>query len=95
MANAVLSSLRRSTETAAIPLIFLTAKVTMTDLRRGMELGADDYLTKPCTIEQFLAAINTRLRRQEQLSQLYRQNSLEAVSASGSESFASKTCRGF
>lgn len=66
----VLSALRCTYETAPIPLIFLTAKVTMADLRRGMELGADDYLTKPCTIEQFLAAINARLRRQEQLSPL-------------------------
>jgi YesN/AraC family two-component response regulator len=69
----VLSALRRSQDTAAIPLIFLTAKVTMSDLRRGMEMGADDYLTKPCTIEQFLAAINTRLKRQEQLASLYQQ----------------------
>nr|WP_238718092.1 response regulator [Petrachloros mirabilis] len=68
---AVLSALRKSRQTALIPLIFLTAKVTMADLRRGMELGADDYLTKPCTVEQFLAAINSRLTRQEQLSQLY------------------------
>lgn len=63
----VLSVLRRSQETAAIPLIFLTAKVTMADLRRGMELGADDYLTKPCTVEQFLAAIATRLKRHQEI----------------------------
>lgn len=67
----VLSALRKSRSTEGIPLIFLTAKVTMTDLRRGMDLGADDYLTKPCTVEQFLAAINTRLQRQDQLSALY------------------------
>ena len=67
----VLSTLRKSRQTALIPLIFLTAKVTMADLRQGMELGADDYLTKPCTVEQFLAAINSRLQRHEQLSQLY------------------------
>lgn len=67
----VLSTLRKSRQTALIPLIFITAKVTMADLRRGMELGADDYLTKPCTVEQFLAAISSRLQRQEQLSQLY------------------------
>ena len=67
----VLSTLRKSRQTALIPLIFLTAKVTMADLRRGMELGADDYLTKPCTVEQFLAAINSRLQRQVQLSELY------------------------
>ncbi|WP_017298773.1 response regulator transcription factor [Nodosilinea nodulosa] len=67
----VLSTLRKSHRTALIPLIFLTAKVTMADLRRGMDLGADDYLTKPCTVEQFLAAIDGRLKRQEQLSQIY------------------------
>lgn len=69
----VLTALRRSQDTALIPLIFLTAKVTMTDLRRGMEMGADDYLIKPCTVEQFLAAINTRLKRKDELSRLYRQ----------------------
>ncbi|MDX2100608.1 MAG: response regulator [Leptolyngbyaceae cyanobacterium bins.59] len=63
----VLSTLRQHPSTAAIPFIFLTAKVTMTDLRQGMEFGADDYLTKPCTVEQFLAAITTRLKRQESL----------------------------
>ena len=67
----VLSTLRKSRQTALIPLIFLTAKVTMADLRRGMDLGADDYLTKPCTVEQFLAAINSRLHRHDQLSGLY------------------------
>lgn len=67
----VLSALRKTRQTALIPLIFLTAKVAMQDLRRGMELGADDYLTKPCTVEQFLAAINSRLQRQAQLTELY------------------------
>ena len=64
----VLAALRRYPKTASIPLIFLTAKVTMADLRQGMELGADDYLTKPCTVEQFLAAITVRLKRHEELS---------------------------
>jgi YesN/AraC family two-component response regulator len=65
----VLSVLRRSPSTAGIPFIFLTAKVTMADLRQGMELGADDYLTKPCTIDQFLAAIASRLKRHRELKQ--------------------------
>jgi YesN/AraC family two-component response regulator len=73
----VLATLRRSQDTMAIPFIFLTAKVTMTDLRRGMELGADDYLTKPCTVEQFLAAVNTRLQRQDELVRSYRRQELE------------------
>jgi YesN/AraC family two-component response regulator len=63
----VLSAIRHHRVTATIPFIFLTAKVTMPDLRQGMEMGADDYLTKPCSVEQFLAAITTRLERQAQL----------------------------
>ena len=63
----VLASLREDDVTASIPFIFLTAKVTMSDLRQGMTLGADDYLTKPCTVEDFLDAIASRLQRQEQL----------------------------
>ncbi len=77
----VLSALRKSRDTATIPLIFLTAKVTMADLRRGMEFGADDYLTKPCTVEQFLTAINTRLKRQDQLARLYQQKPARATSS--------------
>lgn len=63
----VLSSLRQNDATASIPFIFLTAKVTMSDLRQGMTLGADDYLTKPCTVEDFLDAIASRLSRQSDL----------------------------
>ena len=80
----VLSALRCSQATASIPLIFLTAKVTMADLRRGMEMGADDYLTKPCTVEQFLAAINARLKRHEELSRLYGKAALQTSSPSRS-----------
>lgn len=63
----VLSKLRQRPVTATIPFIFLTAKVAMSELRQGMTLGADDYLTKPCTIDDFLAAIATRLQRQAEL----------------------------
>lgn len=63
----VLSSLRQNDTTASIPFIFLTAKVTMPELRQGMTLGADDYLTKPCTVENFLDAIASRLKRQDDL----------------------------
>ncbi len=65
----VLSTLHQAPETASIPFIFLTAKVTMADLRYGMTLGADDYLTKPCTIEQFLMAIAIRMKRKSDLNQ--------------------------
>ena len=63
----VLSTIRQQETMLPVPFIFLTAKVTMEDLRRGMGLGADDYLTKPCTVEQFLSAIATRLRRSQEI----------------------------
>ena len=48
-----------------IPVIFLTAAASRADMRKGMELGADDYITKPYTVEELLAAVRTRLERQE------------------------------
>lgn len=60
----VLKALREQPSTATIPFIFLTALADKSDTRRGMELGADDYLTKPCTPAQLLAAITTRLEKQ-------------------------------
>jgi two-component system, OmpR family, alkaline phosphatase synthesis response regulator PhoP len=59
----VLSQLRQADDTAAIPFIFLSAKSTKGDMRRGMELGADDYLTKPCTANELLGAISSRLAK--------------------------------
>lgn len=59
----VLQELRYHEETATIPFIFLTAKADRIDLRQGMELGADDYLTKPFTRADILKAITTRLQK--------------------------------
>ena len=70
----VLSMLRQQSSTLAIPIIFLTAKVSMSDLRLGMDLGAEDYLTKPCNIERFLTAITTRLNRKAELQKCYDSN---------------------
>ena len=67
----VLSILRQQLSTLAIPIIFLTAKVSLPDFRRGMDLGAEDYLTKPCNVERFLTAITARLNRKRQLQQCY------------------------
>jgi YesN/AraC family two-component response regulator len=89
----VLSQLRSQPTTAPIPLIFLTAKVTMTDLRQGMELGADDYLTKPCGVDQFLAAINTRLTRQAQVCQAYQPQDSADQCSPGSEPSAQNTAQ--
>jgi DNA-binding NarL/FixJ family response regulator len=59
----VLESLRADEATVAIPFIFLTAKGDKKDRRAGMDLGADDYLTKPAGAEEVLSAINARLDR--------------------------------
>lgn len=59
----VLHILSKKTETARIPFIFLTAKTEKTDIRKGMTLGADDYLTKPFDDTDLLNAIETRLRK--------------------------------
>src|SRR4051812_7862765 len=64
----VLAELRADESTARIPFIFLTAKGEKADLRAGMNLGADDYLTKPAKIDDLLAAISARLARCEEHS---------------------------
>lgn len=64
--HAVLNHLRAEKETATIPFIFLTAKGEKADLRSGMNMGADDYLTKPVDKAGLLAAISARLKRQEE-----------------------------
>ena len=64
--HAVLNQLRADKETATIPFIFLTAKGEKADLRSGMNMGADDYLTKPVDKAGLLAAISARLKRKEE-----------------------------
>lgn len=65
----VLERLRADQTTVSIPFIFLTAKTDKKDLRTGMNLGADDYLTKPASAEEVLAAINARLERHNEKEQ--------------------------
>ncbi len=65
----VLTSLRQEPLTATIPFIFLTAKATKSDFRHGMDLGADDYITKPFTRAELLSAIDSRLHKQATLKQ--------------------------
>jgi two-component system, sensor histidine kinase and response regulator len=65
----VLAALRENLETKTIPFIFLTAKADRTDLRQGMDLGADDYLTKPFTPAELCQAIATRLEKHIYLEQ--------------------------
>jgi len=61
----VLSELRTYPETRNIPFIFLTGAADRSDMRAGMNLGADDYVTKPFTRLELLAAVHSRLHRQD------------------------------
>jgi two-component system, sensor histidine kinase and response regulator len=62
-----LAAIRDIPAIANIPFIFLTAAIDKSDIRHGMGLGADDYLTKPFTPEELLEAVATRLARQAEL----------------------------
>ncbi len=62
----VLRALRADASTAAVPFIFLTAKGEKHDLRAGMNLGADDYLTKPASRDELLATLTARFARKSQ-----------------------------
>ncbi|MEX0268192.1 response regulator [Leptolyngbyaceae cyanobacterium UHCC 1019] len=59
----VLHTLQQNLTTATIPFIFLTANASKESVRQGMTQGADDYLVKPCTTEELLAAIASRLAK--------------------------------
>jgi two-component system, sensor histidine kinase and response regulator len=64
-----LSVLRNEPATAAIPFILMTGLADNAGMRHGMELGADDYLPKPFTIDGLYAAVETRLKKAEALRQ--------------------------
>ncbi len=61
----VLEALRGDPRTAHLPFVFLTGWDSPADLRTGMNLGADDYLTKPAPPDELCAAVRARLRRAE------------------------------
>lgn len=60
----VLKTLRQNPVTETIPFIFLSGKSEKIDWRQGMVLGADDYLTKPFTIQELIEAVSTRFEKQ-------------------------------
>jgi two-component system, sensor histidine kinase and response regulator len=66
----VIRYLSNDVRTANIPFIFMTAKCTCQDVREGMKLGADDYITKPFLICDLLSAIETRLAKRDRLRKL-------------------------
>lgn len=59
----VLYILSKNKETSSIPFIFLSAKAQKSDIRKGMDLGADDYICKPFDDNDLLSAIETRLKK--------------------------------
>ncbi len=64
----VLAKLRQNPSTETTPFIFITAKTAKADRRKGMALGADDYLVKPFTGGELLEIVSVQLRKQEVLN---------------------------
>lgn len=75
----VLQALGQNPKTSSIPFIFLTAKTEKIDMRKGMNLGADDYLTKPFTEKELLEAIESRLKKHDFLKREF-SRTIEGVS---------------
>ncbi|MEO6549385.1 MAG: response regulator [Ferruginibacter sp.] len=67
----VLHLLRKHPDTASVPFIFLTAKTERGDFRKGMEMGADDYITKPFDDSELLSAVEVRLKKVDVLENKY------------------------
>lgn len=80
---ALADQLRSHPTTAHIPVVFLTGKAEQADLRAGLDLGAEDYLTKPCRIEKVLSVIRMRLARrqviEERLTESWRELRREVI----------------
>jgi len=76
---AVLKTLSQNPVTASIPFIFLTARANEKDKLNGMELGADDYITKPFSRDELLTRVRTLLRRKEITERTERRNAEEEI----------------
>nr|WP_121272339.1 response regulator [Pedobacter schmidteae] len=82
----VLYMLSKNAKTAVIPFIFLTAKAERIDMRKGMEMGADDYLTKPFDDVELLNAIEIRLSKKDKQELFYSQSIEKLTSLLGGTS---------
>ncbi len=87
----VLANLRQNPLTAITSFIFLTASTSKAELRKGMELGADDYLTKPTTVEELLKAIATRLEKRASLRSWYNNKAVQPVAEQQKEENANQS----
>jgi CRP-like cAMP-binding protein len=70
----VIHLLNKNVTTASIPFIFLTAKSERPDFRKGMEMGADDYITKPFDDIELLKAVESRIKKNEILKAEFSKN---------------------
>lgn len=70
----VIHLLNKNPETASIPFIFLTAKSERNDFRKGMEMGADDYISKPFDDIELLNAVESRLKKSQMLKAEFSKN---------------------
>ncbi|MEA5513936.1 EAL domain-containing protein [Nodularia sp. UHCC 0506] len=69
----LIKALRQQPLTADIPFIFLTSKAEHSNLRQGMGMGADDYLTKPFDVNELLQVISTQLEKRQIVTQRYKE----------------------
>jgi CRP/FNR family transcriptional regulator, cyclic AMP receptor protein len=90
----VLHMLHKNDELRQTPFIFLSAKAERSDLRKGMELGADDYISKPFTATELLNAVEGRLKKSKFLKEEIKEGILglnELIEASGKEKWENFT----
>jgi two-component system, sensor histidine kinase and response regulator len=69
--HSLLAALKEDPACTSIPFIFLTGFAAMSDMRQGMQLGADDYLTKPFTSDELISAVEVRLSRTKSLQKYF------------------------
>ena len=81
----VLDILSKNQHTKYIPFIFLSAKTEHDDIRKGMNMGADDYLTKPFSEDELITAIESRLAKVSILQELKKSQEQHTIQSNGSE----------
>lgn len=84
----VLKILRENEQLRSIPFLFLTAKSEKSDFRKGMQLGADDYIVKPFEDSDILEAVEARLKKFEQMKKKFAQSSFDTGNSFYSEAKA-------
>lgn len=67
----VLEQIKQHPPLATVPLVFITALSDRSNVRKGMDMGADDYLVKPFTIEELLSAVNSRIKVRQSIEKFF------------------------